>query len=82
MAIPKVTPTQAELDSTKPGGKHRADKHGRKRDDRHGKKHKRHHHKRRHHKQKKHRKTHRPARAPRSGPVDALARAARRDRCR
>jgi Protein of unknown function (DUF1800) len=26
MAIPKVTPTQAELDSTKPGGKHRADK--------------------------------------------------------
>ena len=24
MAIPKVTPTQAELDSTKPGGKHRA----------------------------------------------------------
>jgi Protein of unknown function (DUF1800) len=31
MAIPKVTPTQAELDSTKPGGKHRPDKHGRKR---------------------------------------------------
>jgi hypothetical protein len=30
MAIPKVTPTQAELDSTKPGGKHRPDKHGRK----------------------------------------------------
>ncbi|HEX3360264.1 MAG TPA: DUF1800 domain-containing protein [Solirubrobacterales bacterium] len=28
MAIPKVTPTQAELDSTKRGGKHRADKHG------------------------------------------------------
>jgi hypothetical protein len=30
MAIPKVTPTQAELDSTKRGGKHRADKHGHK----------------------------------------------------
>ena len=30
MAIPKVTPTQAELDSTKPGGKHRPDKHGKK----------------------------------------------------
>jgi hypothetical protein len=30
MAIPKVTPTQAELDSTKPGGKHRPDKRGRK----------------------------------------------------
>lgn len=28
MAIPKVTPTQAELDSTTRGGKHRADKHG------------------------------------------------------
>ncbi len=28
MAIPKVTPTQAELDSTKRGGKHRADSHG------------------------------------------------------
>jgi Protein of unknown function (DUF1800) len=30
MAIPKVTPTQAELDSTKRGGKHRPDKHGHK----------------------------------------------------
>src|ERR1700710_1161234 len=29
MAIPKVTPTQAELDSTKCGGKHRPDKHWR-----------------------------------------------------
>ncbi len=28
MAIPKVTPTQAELDSTTRGGKHAADKHG------------------------------------------------------
>jgi Protein of unknown function (DUF1800) len=64
MAIPKVTPSQAELDSTKPGGKHRADKHGRKRGDRHGKKHKKHHHKRHHHKQKKHRKPVVPAAAP------------------
>ena len=36
MAIPKVTPTQAELDSTKPGGKHRADLHAQKHKDRHG----------------------------------------------
>ena len=59
MAIPKVTPTQAELDSTKPGGKHRPDKGAHKHKHRHGhknghkrrrKKHKKHHHKRRHHK--------------------------------
>jgi Protein of unknown function (DUF1800) len=35
MAIPKVTPTQAELDSTKRGAKHRADKHGQKHRQRH-----------------------------------------------
>jgi Protein of unknown function (DUF1800) len=39
MAIPKVTPTQAELDSTRRGGKHRPDKHGRK----HKRPHKKHH---------------------------------------
>jgi uncharacterized protein (DUF1800 family) len=54
MAIPKITPTQAELDSTKPGGKHRADKHGHKHKHRHGhkrRKHKKHkHHHRKHHK--------------------------------
>jgi hypothetical protein len=42
MAIPKVTPTQAELDSTKPGGKHRADKDGHKHKH-HGKHHHKHH---------------------------------------
>ena len=41
MAIPKVTPTQAELDSTKPGGKHRAGQARRRSTPiRHGKKHK------------------------------------------
>ena len=30
MAIPKVTPTQAELDSTKSGRKSRLDKHAQK----------------------------------------------------
>jgi hypothetical protein len=52
MAIPKVTPTQAELDSTKPGGKHRADPHAQKH-----KGHRKHHrkrHKKKHHKHKKH----------------------------
>jgi uncharacterized protein (DUF1800 family) len=39
MAIPKVTPTEAELDSTKRGGKHRPDKNGRKRGDGHKKHH-------------------------------------------
>jgi hypothetical protein len=52
MAIPKVTPSEAELNSTKRGGKHRPDKHGHKHKNRHGKKrkkhHKKHHHKRRH----------------------------------
>ncbi|HEY2052565.1 MAG TPA: DUF1800 domain-containing protein [Solirubrobacterales bacterium] len=52
MAIPKVTPSQAELDSTKSGGKHRPDKHGHK--NRHGhkrrKRKKRKHHRRTHHK--------------------------------
>jgi uncharacterized protein (DUF1800 family) len=53
MAIPKVTPSQAELDSTKPGGEHRPDTHGHKHKHRHGHKRgkhkKRKHHKRRHH---------------------------------
>src|ERR1700679_2944021 len=44
MAIPKVTPTQAELDSTTRGGKHRADKHGAKHAH-HGKHRAKHHHK-------------------------------------
>jgi uncharacterized protein (DUF1800 family) len=44
MAIPKVTPTQAELDSTTRGGKHRADKHGAKHAG-HGKHRAKHHHK-------------------------------------
>src|SRR6201996_2886333 len=52
MAIPKVTPTQAELDSTKPGGKHRADPHAQKH--KHHRKHHRKHHKKHHHKKKKH----------------------------
>ena len=43
MAIPKVTPTQAELDSTKRGGKHRPDKDAHKH--KHGGKH---HHKKHH----------------------------------
>jgi Protein of unknown function (DUF1800) len=42
MAIPKVTPTQAELDSTKPGAKLRADKHASKHKQR-GHHHKKHH---------------------------------------
>jgi uncharacterized protein (DUF1800 family) len=52
MAIPKVTPSQAELDSTKPGGKHRPDKHGHKHKHRHGHKRRKHkrHHRRKHHK--------------------------------
>jgi uncharacterized protein (DUF1800 family) len=50
MAIPKVTPTQAELDSTKAGGKHRADKHAHKHKNRHGhKRRKRRRHHRKHH---------------------------------
>src|ERR1700749_4463761 len=44
MAIPKVTPTPAELDSTLRGGKHRADKHGAKHAG-HGKHRAKHHHK-------------------------------------
>jgi hypothetical protein len=44
MAIPKVTPTQAELDSTTRGGKHRADKHGATHAG-HGKHRAKHHHK-------------------------------------
>src|ERR1700749_5029997 len=44
MAIPKVTPTPAELDSTLRGGKHRADKHGAKHAG-HGKHRRKHHHK-------------------------------------
>lgn len=44
MAIPKVTPTQAELDSTTRGGKHAADKHGAKHAG-HGKHRAKHHHK-------------------------------------
>jgi len=59
MAIPKVTPTQAELDSTKPGGKHRPDKHGKKHrnKNRHGQKNGQ-GHKRRKHKKRKHRRKH------------------------
>src|ERR1700710_1266328 len=44
MAIPKVTPTQAELDSTTRGGKHAADKHGATHAG-HGKHRAKHHHK-------------------------------------
>ncbi len=42
MAIPKVTPTQAELDSTKAGGKHRPDKSAKKHK-KGAQKHKKHH---------------------------------------
>src|ERR1700753_4487922 len=42
MAIPKVTPTQAEMDSVKAGGKHRADKSAKKHK-KGAKKHKKHH---------------------------------------
>ena len=57
MAIPKVTPTQAELDSTKPGGKHRPDKHGKKHrhKNRHGQKDGHGHKRRKHKKRKRHR---------------------------
>jgi uncharacterized protein (DUF1800 family) len=60
MAIPKVTPTQAELDSTKTGGKHRPDKHGRKHrhKGRHGQTEG--HKKRKKHKKKKHHKKKHP----------------------
>ncbi len=61
MAIPKVTPTQAELDSTKSGGKHRLDK------DAHKHKHRAKHHKkkhRKHHKKKHHHKHHAATAAP------------------
>ena len=45
MAIPKITPTQAELDSTKTGGRHRADKNATKHKKGKGadKRHKKHH---------------------------------------
>jgi uncharacterized protein (DUF1800 family) len=75
MAIPKVTPSQAELDSTKPGGKHRADKHGHahrhghKRGNRHGHNAK----KRRRHKRHHHRKHHRHLVAPVAPPVTSPA---------
>jgi hypothetical protein len=61
MAIPKVTPTQAELDSTKPGGKHRPDKHARKHrtKGRHGHA-DGHGHKKRKHKKRKQRKKRHP----------------------
>jgi hypothetical protein len=62
MAIPKVTPTQAELDSTKPGGKHRPDKHGRKHHHKHRHGHKKHKHK--HKKRKHHRRKHHKAPPP------------------
>jgi uncharacterized protein (DUF1800 family) len=71
MAIPKVTPTQAELDSTKPGGKHRPDKHGRKH--RHKGRHGHadgHGHKKRKHKKRKHRKKRHPKHLP-AAPVAA-----------
>src|ERR1700712_1470494 len=42
MAIPQVTPTQAELDSIKPGGKHRPDRNAQKHK-KGAKKHKKHH---------------------------------------
>ncbi|MBS1887737.1 MAG: DUF1800 domain-containing protein [Actinobacteria bacterium] len=61
MAIPKVTPTQAELNSTKPGGKHRADKHGHKHKHRHG-------HKRRRHKKHRHHVRTLPAPPPAPAP--------------
>ncbi len=60
MAIPKVTPSQAELDSTKAGGKHRPDKHGRKHHQKHrhgqaqGPAHKRRKHKKRKHHRRRH----------------------------
>jgi hypothetical protein len=57
MAIPKVTPTQAELDSTKPGGKHRADPSA------HKHKHRAKHHKKKHHHHKKKRHKHHAAAA-------------------
>jgi uncharacterized protein (DUF1800 family) len=78
MAIPKVTPTQAELDSTKPGGKHRADvhghahKHGHKKKHRHG--HKKRKHKRRHHHKRKHPKhVITPAPAPAATPASGAS---------
>jgi Protein of unknown function (DUF1800) len=58
MAIPKVTPSQAELASTSSSGKLRPDEHAHKHRKR--KHHKRHHHKKHHHKKKKH---HHPAAA-------------------
>jgi len=60
MAIPKVTPTQAELDSTKAGGKHRPDKHGKKHrhKNRHGQKDGHGHKRRKHKKRKRHRRKH------------------------
>jgi uncharacterized protein DUF1800 len=69
MAIPKVTPTQAELDSTKPGGKHRPDKHGHKHKHRHG--HKRRKHKKRKHPRPKHHNPLAPVPAPAAPPAPA-----------
>ena len=79
MAIPKVTPTQAELDSTKPGGKHRPDKHGKKHrhKNRHGHKnghgHKRRKHKKRKHHRRKHHKPLLPSTPPAAPPPPAAA---------
>jgi hypothetical protein len=71
MAIPKVTPTEAELNSTKRGGKHRPDKHGHKHTDRHGKKHRK--HRRAHHKKKHHKKHHKHVAAPLAPPPAAAS---------